>query len=319
MHRPFSTSSLNAMIAIVFIIAACHPIASAADSPPSSAPNLAFIPDAGEYRFDTGPLHGTLRSGGRSLGLAPVIDRESGQTISGAYGLFSHYRLLDADSRYGAGAWDWASEAKLLADGAVEVRWAADKEHPFDMRAVYRWKSAGTLDLMTTVTAKKDLRRFEVFLASYFAGFPQCFVYARPADGGAPAFVPAVKAAGEWQMFPRDEQAAGIITDGRWKRPPHPVDWAIMPRYAAPLAIRRDPESGLAAVVMTPAETCFAVATPYGEEGHRSVYLCLFGRDLKTGQTTAVPARLVIGRDIGDEQAIKLHEAYMAELREAAP
>jgi len=84
-----------------------------------------------------------------------------------------------------------------------------------------------------------------------------------------------------------------------------------MPRLAAPLAVRRDAKSGLVAVVMAPPEDCFAVLTPYGEEGHRSVYLSLFGRDLKAGEAVSARARLVIGRDITDEQAIALYKAYM--------
>jgi hypothetical protein len=37
------------------------------------------------------------------------------------------------------------------------------------------------------------------------------------------------------------------------------VDWQIMPRLAAPVALRRDAPSGLAAVLMAPAEDGFAV------------------------------------------------------------
>jgi hypothetical protein len=62
---------------------------------------------------------------------------------------------------------------------------------------------------------------------------------------------------------------------------------------------------------MAPPQDCFAVLTPFGEEGHRSVYLSLFGRDLKAGETATARARLVIGRDISDEQAIALYKAYV--------
>ena len=48
-----------------------------------------------------------------------------------------------------------------------------------------------------------------------------------------------VLAAGDWQTFPRDDEAVRIASDGRWKRPPNPVNWSIMPRLAAPLAVRR--------------------------------------------------------------------------------
>jgi hypothetical protein len=264
-----------------------------------------------EYRFDTGLLRGTLREGGKSKGLRPVFDVSSGAGLAGGLGLFSPYRLLTADARFGPAAWDWASQAQVLADGAVEVHWTPDAEHPLDITAVYRWTAPNTLDFAVAVKPQQDLRKFELFLASYFDGFPASLAYVQdPGAGGKAAFMEAVKSAGVWQAFPRDDDAARIINDGRWKRPPNPVDWKIMPRLAAPLALRRDAKSGLVAVLMAPAEDCFAVSMPFGEEDHRSVYLSLFGRDLKAGQAAAARARLVIGRDISDDQAIALYRAY---------
>ncbi|MCR4413945.1 MAG: hypothetical protein NUV77_16135, partial [Thermoguttaceae bacterium] len=246
--------------------------------------------------------------------LSAVVEAGSGKPIAGAFGLFSHYRLLDAETRYGTAGWDWPSEARLLPDGAVEVRWTADAAHPFDMKAVYRWKSPNTLDLATTVAPKKDLRRFELFLASYFVGFPVSRVYARPSSGDSkPEFVEAEKSRGVWQAFPRDEAAIAMIQDGRWKRPPNPVDWTIMPRLAAPLAMRRDDATGLVALLMAPPDDCFAISTPFGEEGHRSVYLSLFGRDLGANQSSTARARLVIGPKLGDAEAVRLYEAYRQE------
>jgi hypothetical protein len=292
---------------------------------------LAFAAAGKEFQFDTGALRGTLRSQGRSLGLMPAFDAESGGKVSGAFGLFSHYRLLDAEARYGHAAWDWASQAKLLPDGSVEAVWSADKEHPFDLKAVYRWKAPNTFDIATSVTARAPLRgrpesgghigpplqRFEVFLASYFDGFEAPFVYVKgcPETGGKPGFVEAKKPSGDWQAFPRDDDAVKLIQDGRWKRPPNPVDWKIMPALAAPLTIRRDAKSGSVAVLMAPAGDCFAISTPYTGEGHRSVYLSLFGRDLKAGETATARSRLVIGRAISDEQAIALYEAYLKEIQ----
>ena len=91
-------------------------------------------------------------------------------------------------------------------------------------------------------------------------------------------------------MFPRDEDAVRMITDGRWLYPPDPPPWKIGPRLAAPLALRRDARSGLTALVMAPAEDCFAVSTPYGQDDHRSLYLSLLGRDLKAGHTASARA-----------------------------
>jgi hypothetical protein len=52
---------------------------------------------------------------------------------------------------------------------------------------------------------------------------------------------------------------------------------------------------------------------PYGEEPHRSLYLSLFGRDLKAGEMATARARLVIGRGITDAQALQLYAAFLKE------
>jgi hypothetical protein len=278
--------------------------------------SLQFHPNGQQYDFDTGQLRGTLRQEGQSLGLLPVIDTTSGTSIAHSKGLFSHYRLLDAENRYGHGGWDWDSASHLGADGSVHANWSADEGHPFDMSAVYRWSGPGTLDVTTSVVPKKDLRNLEVFLASYLDGFSQSYVYvgACPETGGKAGFLEARREIADWQMFPRDQRAVRVIGDGRWQRLPHPVDWKIMPRMAAPLAIRRDLQRNLTALVMAPPEDCFAVATPFGADGHRSLYLSLIGRDLAAGTAVTVRSRLVIGRDISDQQAISLYQAYLKEL-----
>ncbi|HID76428.1 MAG TPA: hypothetical protein EYP56_10575 [Planctomycetaceae bacterium] len=276
---------------------------------------LAFRASGNEFPFDTGLLRGVLRSEGRSHGLGPVVYVPSGKHIARGFGLFSHYRLLDDRARYGRAAWDWAGRARLAEDGSVEVFWPADSEHPFQMRAVYRWSAPNTLDLQTTVVARRQLRRFEVFLASYFQGFGRSLVYVVGSPEAGARFLEVERAAGVWQMFPRDEAAVAIIRDGRWRRPPNPVQWQIMPRLAAPLAVRRDPPSGLAGVVMAPPDDCFAVATPYGQEPHRSLYLSLLGRRLEPDRPATARARLVIGQGISDAQVVALYEAYVAGLR----
>lgn len=290
------------------------PIVSTAMGEAADA-KLAFVAEGKEFRFDTGALRGTLRTQGRSLGLAPVFDAASGTKLSGAFGLFSHYRLLDAEARYGPAAWDWASQSRLLPDGSVEAAWSADKEHPFDLKAVYRWAAPNTLDVTTSVMPKKDLSRFESFLASYFEPLPTPLVYVKacPETGGKPGFLEASKPSGDWQMFPRDDEAVKTIQDGRWKRPPNPVDWKIRPPLAAPLAVRRDAKTGLAALVMAPAADCFAISTPFTGEGHRSLYFSLFGRDIKAGETATARSRLVIGSGITDGKATELYWGCLKE------
>ena len=102
-----------------------------------------------------------------------------------------------------------------------------------------------------------------------------------------PAFTPVLKEDAVWHFFPRDEQAAKRVADGRWQHPPAPVNWKVREPMAAPLAVRRNLELGLTAVVMAPAEDCLGIYSPYGEEGHGSIYLGLLGGDLKAGQSAS--------------------------------
>jgi len=279
---------------------------------------LAFVTnDKGEYTFDTGVLRGTLRQGGKSQGLSSVIHVPTGARLDRSMGILSYYRVFTTNKRYGVGAWDWASTAKLLRDGAVQVTWPAATDRPFEMGALYRWKDPQTIDLETTVTARADLSNFESFLASYFdAAFPSPCVYvsANPEAANKPGFLPAKKSFGDWQMFPRDEQVLPIIQDGRWKIEPNPVNWVIGPRLAAPVCLRRGSAAGLTALVMAPPEDCFAIATPCEGETHYSLYLSLFGRNLKPGESAKARTRFTVATAVSDEQVMALYQQYVQEL-----
>jgi hypothetical protein len=262
----------------------------------------------GEFTFDTGVLRGKLRPRGKTLGLASVVHIPTGAMLDrgdAGYGLFSHYRVFSAGRRYGGGAWDWPSTARLREDGAVEVGWAAADQRPFRMRAVYRWSAADTLDLETVVQAESDLPRFESFLASYFdPQFTNCLVQvsALPEKPGQTGFLAAAKAGGDWQMFPRDAAALTVLADGRWKLEPNPVQWTIRPTLAAPIGVRRNPATGLTVALVAAAQDCFAIATPQQSEGHLSLYLSLFGRDLKAGETARARARLLVMGDLSEQK-----------------
>lgn len=266
--------------------------------------------DNGEFTFDTGVLRGKLRAGGKSTGLSSVVHIPTATRLDSSMGLFSHYRLFTANHRYGTAGWDFPSEAKLAPDGSVEVRWADSPDRPFQLRAVYRWSAPNILDLQTTVVARTNLHDFESFLASYFSsGFTNAAVCAGPQTGTA--FIPAEKSAGVWLAFPRDDQAVSIIQDGRWKIEPNPVDWVVMPRLSRNLAFRRCPDNNLVAVIMSPPQDAFAVLTPFQSEPHRSTYLCLFGRDLKPGETASARSRLLIAQGLTEPRILSLYEEYL--------
>jgi hypothetical protein len=292
---------------------------------PVPAAGLGFMAGTdGGFRFDTGVLRGKLRVGGKSMGLQEVTHLATRQRLDRSNGLLSHYRVFTAGQRYGGGAWDWPSTARLRDDGAVEVSWPEVEGRPIEMRAVYRWRDAATVDLETTVKGSADLRGLEVFVASYFhERFTNAMVAVATAGAGGslpvPTLVRATREEGEWQMFPRDDGAVALIRDGRWKLEPNPVDWMIRSPFARPLFRRRALSSGLNGVLMAPAEECFAVATPFESEGHYSGYFSLFGRDLRAGETHRARVRLTIAVAKSDAAVLAMYDEARKEWDAAGP
>lgn len=259
--------------------------------------NLRFIKsDSGAFRFNTGEFKGVFRKSGKSIGLVPVLYNGSTEIASGA-GLFNHYRVFTQGKRYGYGARRWASTAKLHPDGSVEVTWSRTTNRPFELRGKYCWITPNTLDVLTTVLAAEKLVAFEVFLASYFdPTFIDSHIWASSNlnEEQTASFVSAERELGAWLAFPRDKMASEIINDGRWTIEPHPLEWTIMPSFKKPLAIRRDPISGITVLLMTKHKDCFGVFTPYNKEKHFSNYFSLFGYDIKAGETAYAHSRMVV-------------------------
>jgi len=283
---------------------------------------LAFTSQGnGRYSFNTGVLQGKLGGNDRTLGLSSAVHVPSGARLSGKFGVLSYYRVFTTNKRYGHAAWDWPSKSKLLTDGAVEIIWPEGEDRPFEMTAVYRWKDKSTLDVETIVTPHKDLSKFEVFLASYFHesfSSPYVYVGSNPEAQGKAGLLTARESFGKWQMFPRNQDVLEIIHDGRWQKKPSPVDWVIMPAVAAPIAVRRSNAEDLTVILMAPPDDCFAIATPYRGESHYSLYLSLFGRDIKTGETATARSRLVITGRVSDQKILHLYQKYIEELQGCA-
>ena len=270
----------------------------------------------GEFEFNTGVLAGKLRAGGKSTGLRPVIHLASGTDLTRSMGLAGHYRVFTTNHRYGEGAWDWPSEASLKADGTVEVHWPPAEDRQFDMWAVYRWAGPATLDVETRVCSAADLPGFESFLAFYFSERFTSSMALVKNGSGKPVFLAATETDGVWQAFPRDARAVSLIQDGRWKIAPNPVDWNLRPALAQPIGLRRDPQSGITAVVMAPPGDCFAISMPHQAESHRSLYFSLFGRTVKAGETARARARMIITQAVREgEIAGGLYPSYLDQLR----
>jgi hypothetical protein len=66
---------------------------------------------------------------------------------------------------------------------------------------------------------------------------------------------------------------------------------------------------------MSPPQDCFAILTPFEAEPHRSMYLSLFGKDLKAGETARARARLVIGTKLDIETVDRQYADYLRQRR----
>jgi len=291
--------------AIVFLTSiVCGVVAAGtADSPVFKAG------ESGSYTFDTGLLRGSLCANGKSSGLTSVVHIPTGTRLDKGSGIFGYYRLLATNQRYGRMGWDLPGQSRLLDDGAVEVTLPAAEDRPFELVAVYRWADRATLDLETTIKPRADLSNFEVFLASYFSeALPDPYVRAR---GG---FLLAERSYGDWLTFPRDRAVAKFLRDGRWEKEPYPVTWTVVDELEEPVAFRRGGESAPRVVLMAPRDDCFAVSTPYQGESHYSLYLSLFGRDIKAGEPATVRSRLVVAMPRSGRDILDLYQDYRKQL-----
>lgn len=251
--------------------------------------------DGGGFEFNTGVLRGKIARGGQAVGLTEVMHVPTGARLDSSMGLLSHYRVFTRGRRYGAGAWEWPCKTRQLTDRSVEITWEPDVDRPFEMHARYDLRSPTEIDLQTTVLPFRKLEAFEVFIASYFSGaFTNSMVVVRDGEesGGTAVLKRAVQEAGLWQMYARDKTVYAVITDGRWKLPPHPVDWMLYPVLAKPIGVRRAESLGLTIALLGTPDTCFAVAMPHETEVHYSVYLSQWGCDLEPGKPVTATTRL---------------------------
>jgi hypothetical protein len=148
-----------------------------------------------------------------------------------------------------------------------------------------------------------DLPDFESFVAFYFSSN-----FTESSALGDGKLIPAEQSEGAWQMFPRDAAVVRLIRDGRWKVPPNPVDWTIRRQFDQPVGVRRAAALGITALMMC--DECFAVSTPHQAEGHYSMYLSLFGRTIRKGETAASHARLLLLPSATPAEIVRLYDEF---------
>lgn len=278
---------MRTSMSLLLTLALGMPAAQALEAAP------AFQTTTNGFAFDTGVWRGRLQANGKSFGLVPVTQTAGRTALARSMGWLAVYRVFSDGRRYGDGGWDWPHQSRLETDGSVVVFCAAQPERPFDLTGHYVWRDTQTVDLLLTVLPRQPLKGFEVFVASYFSpAFSNAMLWTTAPAGAPPQLTRATPDAGDWQMFPRHADWAALIEDGRWKLEPHPVSWTLRPAFALPVAVRCAPAQQVTVAILGDPKECFALAMPYETEGHYSLYLSLFGRDLPAGQPARARLRL---------------------------
>ena len=265
---------------------------------------LSLRMDGTVCEFETKDLKGRIGEG-RFIGLNQVVHNPTGTKISGngvanCHGLLSLYRVFTRNHRYGSAAYDWPEREISVKGNSLLMHWSATETRPFDLQAVYSFLEADKVALSVTVKAREELVDFEVQVGSYFdEGFSKAGVWT---EKGKPASSPGEL--GMWHAFPRDERAISLINDGRWQQGPSPVAFTMREHFSIPLSIRRHTGNGLAAVLSSKPDDCFAIYTAHDGEAHYSNYNALFGRTIPAGTTASASITLALG-EWTDEQILK--------------
>lgn len=293
----------------------------------AAEPNLGFQP-AGDRLFDfnTGVVKGQLRGNGQYQGISSFVDLKTGKELTRSAGIFSYYRILSQDKRWGKAARDWPMTAQLLPDGAVRIDWIPQEDHPLAMTAIYRWASPTTLDLETLVQPKVEMPKFEVFLSSYFDLSLQAYPYVQPLRPQAekPTFMAAECSAlvkGSYLAFPIDRQSAQMFFDRRWAPEHGYVPFSVSRMLEVPMVVKRDDAKTIGILLMSRPGDCFGMSMSYhldppdGIAGHGSIYISLFGKDLAAGQSARACVRLVIEHSLTDERAVELYREYVQQMQ----
>ncbi len=279
---------------------------------------MTWNPDLGELRFITGDLEGTFIADGLHHGVTHLVHRPTGVVLARPGPLLNVYRLLCRDG--------WLGEARAtrhvvqrVPDG-LRLVWAARPAHLAHLEATLRLQADNALDMEIEVTGHAAYEDYEVFLSNYFDHSLQSGGYVVPvpedpeAKEGRPIQLepkahPVYR--GLYVTLPRDSHAAQMFWDGRWHRGRNWAEFMPARPYALPLGYYRDSASGVDALVMGLRADLAAVSIAYhpGDAGpdnvsnHHSLYLSLWGQNLRPGVHWRTAVRLVAGRWNGDPDA----------------
>jgi len=215
--------------------------------------------------------------------------------------------------------------ARRLENG-VEYVWQPFVGHAVALTCRMTLQEPNAIDLDLTLKCYAAYTGYEILLSSYWAPGFEPGGYVR--SGNAPQQIrPRSNEVytGQYLFFPRDTQAAGMLTDGRGARGRWCWEQCVGRRYALPMGFFSNGQVD-ALLMGRPADVSAVGMTYAGDEqadpvaGHRGLYLNLFGRDLAAGEAWRTRVRLVVDAFAGDAvQHAREYERFTGEVASLAP
>lgn len=230
-----------------------------------------------------------------------------GAQMAGA-GMLNFYRVLIE----GGYLTELRVEEPILkpTEDGITLIWLPTIRRQAKVSVKYTFRQPNIIDMDLWVETLTNYPKFEILLSAYMAPGFESGVYVAEKEFGPikPEQIRLVDHPmihGIWPFFPRDEEGANLLSDGRHQKGRWYWKMAIGRRYAMPLAFFSN--QGVDAILMGRPEDVYAVGATYkGDEqndnvaGHRSLYLSLFGEDFKAGEGRHTQMRMIID-DFGSD------------------
>ena len=283
--------------------------------------------NANVWRFETDQMSGCIDPNGERHGVKELLHKPtSTQVVHPKYDLLNMFLLFSTNHNMGQLR---TQERTIEADGSrISVHFPATDVHKVDITAVYEVKEPNLIDLSITAQSNWPYSGYEVFLSNYFdlALGPHVFVQGNPFDvpkDTARWIAPEVNDVfvGTGLVFPRDQHAARLSTDGRWERIWGLYQWNPQRYFELPVVMSANPEKGVAGVLMSRPEDCYAVISGYEStnmddpfKDQNPLYFSLFGDNIRVGDERTVEVRFAATElDNSFSQVLKLYDDFISD------
>ena len=248
--------------------------------------------DRGVWHFETEQMAGHIQPDGDRHGIKELTHKPTGaQVVHPKYDLLNLFFMFSQNHCMGQAR---ENARSITSEGnAIDVHWAPTDDHKAEMTARYEVVEPNAVDLSITVKSNWPYPAYEVFLSNYFDLSLRPYVYVQ----GSPFDIPADQArwigpevndvfVGTGLVFSRDQHAARRSTDGRWDRIWGLYQWNPQRYFESPVIMSANLEKGVAGVLMSRPQDCYAVISGYESENMKDpfrdqnpLYLSLFGDD----------------------------------------